>query len=420
MGQQTVALYDKALKEVYVKQITDQLNRCSVVHDMLPKNSDDIGGKYAVIPILVAGNSGVGSRAETAAAPVAGFQDVQSAHVPLKEHVGVLRITHLVMEASGKSRQAFKSAFTTETDGLIRDMKDMVGRQIFNDGTPTLAVIDAADNDSTTVTFSGARSPRIFKNGMVLDFVLANQTAFVAAGVNTVSVTIGSVVYTNTAKTAGTFVVPVAFVRATADRIVTNASMTPGATPVYYEFGGLSGAIGGNGAVGLTTYLGVDGSAYPVWQSPVIDATDPMFTSAELGDDVLQAGMDEAEILSGEALECVVTTYNSRKRYIRGLQADRRFLDNTFESGWGAIGFASGNGLIPVYVDKWCTPNTAYMLTKKFWAVYRLTDFAWMDKAGAVLTKTPGFQMYDATMIYDAEVGGSKRDANARIINLVE
>src|SRR3990172_9047450 len=179
MAMQTVSLFDKALKDIYIGRIRDQLNRSSVIHDLLRKESESIlGGRKARIPILVAGSSGTGSRSETGILPTAGYQDIQEALIPLKYHFGRLQISDGVMEASRTDRMAFKNAFTVETEGLVKDLKENIGRQTFNDGTPTLALLSAT-TATTTVPFELTRHRRPFRNGQIIDIVDAAQTTFI-------------------------------------------------------------------------------------------------------------------------------------------------------------------------------------------------------------------------------------------------
>lgn len=411
MSTQTVSIFDKALKDIYIGPIRDQLNRSSVVHDMIRKDSDAIlGGRRARIPVVTRGNAGTGSRGETDDLPTAGTQTIDEAVVPLKYHFGRIQISDAVMEASRTDRMAFKNAFTVETEGLIKDLKDNIGRQTFNDGTPTIALVATTVGVDNTVAYDEARHRNPFRNDQIIDIVKADQTGPKVADSRTISAVVP------TSDTAGDFTIDGAAVADTdGDRIVLEDSMVPAATPTYHEFNGLNGAIGGDGAFGLTTYLGLDGSAETIWQSQIVAGG-----SADLVDEILQESCDLVERESGEMTDCFVTTYGVRKIYLTTLEADKRFMDLKLTGGWQAVAFASGSGQMPIYVDKWCTPQTAYGLTKKFWAVYRMADFGWLDKDGAVLSRVSNKPVYEATLRYYAELGCTKRNAQSRINALNE
>ncbi len=415
MAQQTVSLFDKALKDIYFGPIRDQLNRSSVLHDQFRKDSESIlGGRRARIPVLVSGNTGVGSISETGTLPTAGFQTVEEAIIPLKFHYGRIQITDPVMEASKTDRMAFKNAFTLEADGMMKDMKDLIGRQIFNDGTPTIADVATTENN-TNVDYDNARHRNPFKNGQIIDLISADETTE-TVGDRTISAV------TPTSQTAGSFTISGAAVAKTdGERITLANAMVAAATPTYHEFTGVNGAVGNNsGNFGQIIYLSLDSQASesPIWQSQIIDGS--TINGSDPIDEHFQTGADLVERDSGEYPDCIVTTYGVRSQYANTLEQDKRFMDLTLTGGWSAIGFQGGNGTTPIFVDKHCTTRTAYGLTKAYWAIYRLADFGWLDKDGAVLSRIADSPSYEATMRYYAELGCSKRNAQYRIHTLNE
>jgi len=154
---------------------------------------------------------------------------------------------------------------------------------------------------------------------------------------------------------------------------------------------------------------GVQSSSTTVWRSNnFMNGGVPR----ALTTDLMQQAMDAAE-QNGQATATVgLGSYNVRRTYVNLLTADRRYVNEyMLDGGFKAIDF---NG-IPIVPDKDAPEAALFLLSEPNLMIARMSDFYWLDKDGAILSRVSGLDEWDAILAYYAELATDRRNAHAVI-----
>ena len=132
---------------------------------------------------------------------------------------------------------------------------------------------------------------------------------------------------------------------------------------------------------------------------------------------LMQKTFDKIETSAGKDYgpDSIWTTKAIRREYLDIMQNDRRNV-NTMEldGGWKALEY---NG-IPLLVDDDAIDGEMYFLTLKDLQIYRMSDYDWMTKDGAVLSRITGYDAYEAVLFRYAELGTPRRNSHGVIADL--
>ena len=113
--------------------------------------------------------------------------------------------------------------------------------------------------------------------------------------------------------------------------------------------------------------------------------------------------------------DLILTTRALRREYTDLCRADRRFVNTmTLDGGWKAIDY---NG-VPFTVDNDAIDGEIYFLTTKDLNLYRMSDYDWMSKDGAILSRVSGYDAYEAVLFRYAELGCARRNSHGVITDL--
>jgi len=133
---------------------------------------------------------------------------------------------------------------------------------------------------------------------------------------------------------------------------------------------------------------------------------------------LMQKMFDKVEKKAGKEYgpDLILTSAPIRREYIELMQADRRIVnDMKIEGGWKGISY---NGVM-LYVDNVdAIDGEMYFLTTKDLQVYRMSDYDWMSKDGAVLSRITGYDAYEAVLFRYAELGCNRRNTQGVIADL--
>src|SRR3990172_11927599 len=144
-----------AMKTYYLGPLNDQVYRQTVLLDRLQKNSEDVDGNFAYLPLITARNPGVGSRKDTAALgpslPAHGVQSYDNLTFKMALHYGRGSVTGPVMRASKSSTGAFAKALDIEMKGLSRRLPEDLNRQLFSNGNGRAATLALGTTAGSTV-----------------------------------------------------------------------------------------------------------------------------------------------------------------------------------------------------------------------------------------------------------------------------
>ena len=435
--------YDEALKVFYLPAVQDQLNHDTILSNFIEVNEQDVAGKEATIEMHYGRTSGLGARADGGALPEADYQKFKKATVPMKYNYGRVTFSGPTIAATRMEKGAYASAIETEITGLVRDVKKEINRQLWGAGYGILArwrttgsgtsytvqklyTANTAGGNGFGSTFGTKYLEEI---GNAVPVVLITSTATVtvatvdatdiavsaiveATGYDTITVTDPSVT-----EAAGTY-----YIRPASGATVTAVSSTAGAG--RYEMMGLRGIVTNENIDNIVWYDGTDRGmsalpdplqglavgTYSWWKAQVDTGATRYAAQRSLTFDLMQQMFDKVEIKAGKDYgpDMILTTHALRREYLELCRVDRRVV-NTMEldGGFTAVDY---NG-VPFTVDQDAIDGEIYFLTLKDIQLYRMSDYAWMEKDGAVLSRLTGYDAYEAVLFRYAELGCKRRNS---------
>ena len=203
MATTTMTTVDNILKEVYEKDLQDQLQSDVLTLKRVERSSEGVthtvGGKYVRFPIRTKRNHGIGARTENEALPIARTQSYEDAQVSLKYLYGSLELTGQAFELAEKDYQAFASALDQEVNGLKQGLAKDSNRQVYGDGSGKLATATGAGSTTTFVTTNA----QYLEEGMFVDIIDSDGSTVNHNAVEITGISESGGTYTVTVGTAG-------------------------------------------------------------------------------------------------------------------------------------------------------------------------------------------------------------------------
>ena len=391
----TLSTVSALLKEVYEKDVQDQLNNDVIGFKRIEKSSEgitnEVGGRYVTFPIRTGRNHGIGARNENEALPVAGQQGTASARVGLKYLYGSIQITGQTMKLADKNFQAFASALDEEMAGLKRDLAKDMNFQFYGSGTGVRASITADGVNTITVN-----STQYLEVGMMID-VLDITLATPRVSNRQITAINGLVVTYNGADGSASIV----------------------ATDVVVRTGNANREMTGLGSIVKTTgtLYNVDPTVTPVWKS-VVNANGG--TPRALTEALMIKVVDDVRVNGGDTT-VGFTNLGVRRAYYNLLKTDRRIVNTQeFTGGFKGLAFTTDKGEIPIVVDVDCPFNQIKFINEKSIKLYRESDWEWMDEDGSKFQRVVGFDAYQATMFQYCEMGTHRRNSHGLLDDITE
>ena len=286
--------------------------------------SEDYSGRYAVVPMKVRRNQGIGSRAERAVLPLPGKQGFVGTRVTLRYQYGVGDITVQGLKLADREPRSFVNLLDQEMTGLRDDVMKDYARQFYGDGSGKISEV-------TDVTAGGNNelevdSIQYLEVEMRVDFVdLTGPTA---------SVTQVEIVAINEATKVVEFDDDVSS--------VSNGEVMVRTGDANQEINGVNSWIGGDELQNLSS------NDEPKWEAPVF--TD---SSARAYDEMLLIkAMDSTRRRSGKQVSVIFTDFGGRRAIFADLVASREYVNTIeFAHGFSALPFNYGTQTIPVVED---------------------------------------------------------------------
>lgn len=392
---QNMTNFDKALKEFYLPRLQSTINTNRVLMQRLEKDASktDVSGRRATFPVNIRPSQAVGARADEGALPTAQSQTYVESNVGYKYNYGTIRLSHPTIVASRNDKGAFIRVVGSEMDGIRRDAKNDINRQLFGWGLGSLGTMSAGVGTSTvTIVMDPGHQIKV---GMVIDSY--TSTALTTQQIN--SKTVSSV--------TGNTVVLSAAVGLT----ITTGSYIFREDSANNEMMGLMGIVdsaaktSGIGAF-VTTLQSVVRGTYPEWNAQVLEHSTPG-TAREITDDLLDtAQLQVMELAEGNCSLGVTSTTQFRK-IGHLITPDRRYTPTmTLEGGFKAIEWAG----MPIVWDRDCPTDVngnhmMFMLDESELKIFQLADWDFDDTDGAILHRRAGYAQYDAQLYYYAQLG---------------
>ncbi len=445
--------YSEVLKTYYLPAIQEQLNHDTVLADLIDTNEKDISGKNATINCHYGRSTGTGARADGGALPEADYQKHKTCTVPTKYNYGRVTFSGPTIAATKDEKGSYARVVDNEIRGIVTDLQKEVNRQLWGCGAGILARWSSGQSTSIGVSklyrgntastsgdgFGSTFGAKYFKENTsgvpvvmttstnVMTVMTVDATNYAVSAIDTTS---SNAKDTLTVSEAGVSEATGTFIVRPASLLTENSGSTAGAWCL--EMMGLRGIVtntnlddiycydsGSNASFTVEDPLqGLDTDSYEWWKSTVKPHTSGRYQGQRaLTLDLMQETFDDVEDEAGKDYgpNVIITTKPLRRKYLSLMQADRRNVNTmTLDGGWKALDY---NG-IPLMVDKDAIDGEMYFLTTRDLAIYRMSDYDWMDKDGSVLSRISGYDAYEAVLFRYAELGTTRRNAHGVIVDL--
>lgn len=347
---------------------------------------------------------GIGARKEGENLPTAGQGKNARASLFLKYQYGTIEGTGQVFKQVTGNATAFVDWMKTEMEDIKTSLRRDLNRQVYGDGTGTLAVLTAGATTATTMTLDDVHFLEV---DMTID-VLTQATLGNAVPTlgNTAELTI-------TAINTSTKVVTVTGGTVTAAIGSAVVLTSNGVNNWKKEWEGL-GVIIGTGIL-----HNIDPSTFPKWVPGYIEGS--VGTLAEIDLTHLTQGIHQV----GGAVTDLLTTYGVVNAYWNTLQGLRRYDGSTKLVGGDASAsnkpvFQSIFGDVPITAD-WAAP-AGYLaaINKKELYVHQLGDWDWMDKDASIWKQVSYKDAYRAHIFQYSNIGTFRRNSHGKLTGITE
>lgn len=401
----TLTTVNAILKEIYEPKVRDQLQQEAVALKRIEQSSEgvtsEVGGKYVTFSIHTRRNAGIGARNELEALPVAGQQGFGAARVALRYLYGLMRLSGQTMELADSNFQAFASALDQETMGLKNDLKKDLNRQVYGNGSGTIATAGTIGTGVNTFTAGVTNGVQYAQLGMQIDIILGttlgNPTPTVVASnrqITAINILTGVITFDGAVAST-----------AVGDVIVRTGN-------VNREWAGFASIIAATG-----TFQNVDPNIEPTWAA-VVDANGGTTRALSEGLMILMADNIRA---NGGQVTAMFSNLGVRRAYFNLLVQQRRFTNTQdFEGGFKGLAFTTDAGDIPFVVDIDAPKNRVYFVNEKELTLYREKDWSFMDRDGSMWQRVIGFDAYEATMYQYSQIGTHRRNTHGLLADITE
>jgi hypothetical protein len=385
-----------ALKKLYLPRLQSTVNTSTVLLSRLERvlKEKSVSGQSAIVPINLRPSEAIASLGDGEALPTPQNQTLVESSIAYNYLYGTIRITHPTIAASRNEAGAWTKVISAEMEGLERDLRNDVNRQLFGWGNGVLGTTNGTGGSVNLVLDTGHQ---VKVNMLVESFTLTSggSTGITDQSVGAVS---GTAVTLDGSEswTDGEYVYRKG---SRGNEMMGLMGITDDAT-----------ATSGIGTF-VTTLQGIVRGTYPEWNSNVFENS-----TADVGRNVTDTLLDDSILEieeSGEGnLTCGITSRTQFRKIAQLMTPDRRYSDAMELNG----GFKSISwGGIPIFWDASCPVDTngndmLFWVDENELAIYQLADWNWDDEDGNVLHRNEGYATYDGTLYYYANLGTTAPD----------
>jgi len=373
----------EALKSFYLPGLRYQMNdKASVFIAQIEKNSDSVVGSEIVMALRYGRQGGVGNRPDDGDLPTPNSRKTKQAKWETKNFFARFMITEKLIQASRSNQGAFTSMLETEIADCETDAKLELSRQAMGDGIGVLATITGAASNKTIPV----DSTMFLAEGMLIDIyngdnLINEEVEIIAVDDEEKKVTLSDV---------GTV--------ADGYKLYVSGNKD-------MELTGLEAVFN------APTLYGIDRSIYPWFKASKKNV------NGEISEVAIQEAIDEAERKAGASINFLLCSFGVRRAYLNLMLAQKQFV-NTLElkGGWKALSF---NG-IPLVADKFVKNGKLYCLDLSNWAMHQMSDFDWLDRDGAILSRVSNKAAYEATLFKFCDLGCDKPKGQYELSGITE
>lgn len=404
MAAANLTTWQYALKNFFLPGLRSDLNDTVFLLSQVEKRSDMVEGLEFVQSIHLGRNEAVGARADGGTLPTASSQGIFKTRDNLKYNYGAIKLSGPLLATARTDRGSFARPMEVEMSRITTDLKVDINRQLWGDGTG--AICDVSASNSTTTIPVGtltAAERRQLRPGMTID-------VGTSAGVmkNASAMTISSV-------TSSTIVVDAAPATATT------------ASDFVYRYGSY-----GNELTGLRKIVAASGAVHNLnpsttgaqdWKSVVVTSYGSVVT-----EDVVVATAQEVNSRTGQDVNLVVSNRGINRDFLALLQDLRRTnMPADLNAGYKGVDISwvgqgsSGSTTVALVWDADCPASSIFGLNTNHLFWHRASDWDFMDKDGAILSRDPNrTDSYTADLYCYADLGTDSRAAHFLIGGVTE
>ena len=412
----SLAVGTAVLKQIYSDGVNEQINNETIALGHIKstsKNITNVGGAGVAFVAHFGRNHGIGARNELERLPAAGQQVYARGTTGLKSLYGAIQATGQVMNQAKSNPQSFIDYVSEEMSRLKTDLAKDQNRQVYGDGTGTLAVVSATNMMSPTIEVDATQYLSI---GARVD-VLSVST--LAELVPTPRNSSGYVTVTDIDEADGTVTLSEMIQVEPGDRLVrsgrTGGFMSPsvGTNSWNKEWTGFGKIISDTGSL-----YGIDPAQYSDWKAVVNTPVDAGGTLTEL--DLDQVIQDVRR--KGSKPTRIITTPGVYRAYWNALQGLRQYVNKTDLNGGigGGLSFTTPYGDIPMMTDFDAPKGVAWFPNDKELALNTNVGWEWIDEQGATWQKIPGYDGFIAEMRNYSELTTYRRNAHGKLSGIKE
>lgn len=393
----TLTTLSSILKEFYLKPVQEQLNQDVLITQILKVDSENLEGLKAVVPLHTARSGGIGARGELVLLPTAGNQAYARAEYDLKYHYARVQVSGPSISKTKSEAGAFLQALKSELDYIKQDVMLDQSRQLYGDGSATVATIGTGVASATQpVTNDEAILRGFLYVGMVVDIGTAASPA--ARGTRTITdidVSVPNIVLDSSVTT-------------TTSDLITRSGNKINATTIYEMDCGLTKVI----STSANTVGGINaaaaGSRY--WDN-LRDAS-----GGAISLDNLQLNWNKVSNAGGKSGEVVaVTTPGIVRRLFAtaDFKSNVRFVNSqVMKGGFEQITFSAGSGQIEMNADRLAPRSKVHFVHKKHVRVFSPADWDFLSRDGQTIRWVSDYDAFQAVLFRYANLGAERRNTS--------
>lgn len=406
---QNLAIANVILKDVY-GDINEQINNATPALDGIKstaRNITQVGGLGVKFVAHVGRNTGIGARGEDEDLPEAGNQQYVSGETGLKSFYGSVRLTGQVMAQASQNYQTFADVTAEEIERIRDDIAKDQNRQVFGDGTGTLAKVKTA-NSSAAATLA-LDDVKYLHVGMRVDVLLA---ASLGNAVPTPAHTGGYVTITAINKTTKV----VTFDRNLASSVTVGSAVVRSNSTSSAQVNNWKKEWTGFGAIvsDSTALHGIDPATTPLWAAHTKDisvsGTPQQITEADM------IGMVTDIAADGDKPDVIWTDHGSWNGYWKALEEKRRYVNKVdLEGGNRGLGFATEFGDLPFKADFDAPTGKMFFINQKKLNLNTNRGWEWIDEDGSKWKQVPRRDAFIAYLRSYSEISTYRRNTHGVI-----
>lgn len=404
---QNLAIANVILKDVY-GDINEQINNATPALDGIKstaRNITQVGGLGVKFVAHVGRNTGIGARGEDEDLPEAGNQQYVDGQTGLKSFYGSVRLTGQVMAQASQNYQTFADVTAEEIERIRDDIAKDQNRQIFGDGTGTLASLTVAASAEATLTVDNVKYVHI---GMRVDVVDISATG--SSSTATILNAGGYATVTGINKATKVITLDKSVTAAVGDALVrSNSTATATVNNWKKEWTGFGAIISDTGVL-----HGIDPATTPAWAAHTKDISVGGVAQQITEEDMIGMVTDIAE--DGDKPDVIWTDHGSWNGYWKALQENRRYVNKVdLQGGNRSLGFATEFGDLPFKADFDAPEGKMWFVNSKKVNLNTNRGWEWIDEDGSKWKQVPRRDAFIAYLRNYSEVSTYRRNTHGVI-----